>query len=395
MSNLSIWAARALTPTGLRTGVRVRTADGRIASIEPAQSPRASDIAFPDATLVPGFIDLQANGGAGAAFDDPDPEVRQRAARYHLASGTTCLLATLVTAPIESLVASLERLRNDLRSPRDDGAPNVLGVHLEGPFLSPHKSGAHAASHLALPTPEAVDSLLCGGDRSLRMVTLAPELEGSLDAVEGFARAGAVVCAGHSMATLAQVRAAIARGLSFVTHVGNACDWPSRPHDPQWGYRRSEPGVVGAFLCDDRLRGSVILDGHHLHPELVRALVRARGVGSIALVSDASPAAGLEPGQYRLGGLETDVHEGGYATSGEGLAGSVVPLVRTIRVAVREAGLPIDVAVRMATSTPADVLGVGLRKGRLRPGADADMVVLDSELDVRAVFLAGRPFPRE
>ena len=384
MSALSIWAARALLPAGEAARVRVRCADGRIESVEPGVEPRSGDQRHENATLAPGLVDLQVNGGAGAAYDDANAAVRRRATEFHLRAGTTSLLATLVSAPLERIEAALGRLLGDI-SPSGP----VLGVHLEGPFLVEAKRGAHAAEPLCDPTPERVGPLLDVAERALRMVTLAPERAGALEATERFARAGAVVAAGHSRATLAEVRAAIERGLSFVTHVGNASDWPARVLDPALGRRVSEPNLVGAFLIERRLRGSVILDGHHLHPELARALVELRGPDAVALVSDATPAAGLPPGRYRIGGLDAEIREGGLAITGQGLAGSAVTLLDTVRVAVRAAGLPLATAVRMASAVPAAVLGLEGRKGCIAAGADADLLALGPDLGLRAVYRGG------
>lgn len=384
MSALSIWAARALLPAGEASRVRVRCADGRIESVESGVEPRSGDVRHENATLAPGLVDLQVNGGAGAAYDDADAGARRRATELHLRAGTTSLLATLVSAPLERLEAALGRLLGDVS---EDGP--VLGVHLEGPFLVEAKRGAHAAEPLCDPTPERVGPLLDVAERALRMVTLAPARSGALAATERIARAGAVVAAGHSRATLAEVRAAIERGLSFVTHVGNASDWPARVLDPALGRRISEPNLVGAFLVERRLRGSVILDGHHLHPELARALVELRGPDAVALVSDATPATGLPPGRYRIGGLEAEIREGGLALTGEGLAGSAVTLLDTVRVAVRAAGLSLATAVRMASAVPASVLGLEGRKGSIAAGADADLLALGPDLALRAVYRRG------
>jgi N-acetylglucosamine-6-phosphate deacetylase len=176
-----------------------------------------------------------------------------------------------------------------------------------------------------------------------------------------------------------------------VTHVGNASDWPARAFDPARGFRASEPGLVGAFMVEPRLSGSVILDGAHLHPELARALVALRGPEHTALVSDATPAVGLPPGRYRIGGLDAELRADGIATAGEGLAGSAISLVDAVRVAVRQAGLELATAVRMATATPARVAGVAERKGRLAPGADADLLLLGPDLELRAVYRVGLP----
>ena len=320
---------------------------------------------------------------------------------FHLRRGTTSMLATLVSAPLERLESALARLAEDL----GEGGP-LVGIHLEGPFLSEEKCGAHSRENLCDPTPERVDRLLAKAGSGLRMVTLAPERDGALDATARFHRAGAVVSAGHSRATRSQLRDAIDQGLSFMTHVGNASDWPDRPYDPERGYRRSEPGMVGTFLCDPELRGSVIMDGHHLHPELVRALVELRGPGSVALISDATPAAGLAPGRYQLGGLDAEIHAGGYATAGGGLAGSVIPLVSAVREAVCSATLSLADAVRMATVTPADVIGLEARQGpnraRLRCGPagarrrSAPRAGLPGwRARLRRLILESQPFPRQ
>ena len=381
---LSVWAERAILPAGERARVRVRCAGERIAAVETGVEPRADDVRHDGATLAPGLVDLQVNGGAGASYDDPGSARRAHATSYHLHAGTTSLLATVVTAPLEHLERALARLRADT----ERGGP-IVGIHLEGPFLAEGKKGAHDPAHLCDPTPERVERRLAAAGPTLRLVTLAPERAGALDATGRFAAAGAVVAAGHSLATLAEVRAALARGLSFVTHVGNASDWPGRPFDPAARIRRSEPNLVGAFLIERRLRGSLILDGYHLHPELARALLELRGPEAIALVSDATHAAGLPPGRYPMGGLQAEVLPAGYATTGEGLAGSIIPLIEAVRVAVRQAEIPLATALAMASSTPASVIGLGGRKGSLVEGADADLLVLGPELEVRAVYRSG------
>jgi N-acetylglucosamine-6-phosphate deacetylase len=384
VSALSIWAARALLPAGEATRVRVSCANGRIESVDAGVEPRSGDVRHENAALAPGLVDLQVNGGAGIAFDDADAAKRRRATEFHLRAGTTSLLATLVSAPLDQLEHALGRLLGDVSA-----SGPVIGLHLEGPFLVEAKRGAHAAAPLCDPTPERVGPLLDVAQGALRMVTLAPERAGALAAIERLVRAGAVVAAGHSRATLAEVRAAVERGLSFVTHVGNASDWPARVLDPALGRRVSEPNLVGAFLVERRLRGSVILDGHHLHPELARALVELRGPDAVALVSDATPAAGLPPGRYKIGGLDAEIREGGLATTGEGLAGSAVTLLDTVRVAVRAAGLSLATALRMASAVPAAVLGLGDKKGCIVAGADADLLVLGPDLALRAVYRAG------
>jgi N-acetylglucosamine-6-phosphate deacetylase len=381
---LSLWASRAITPDEVLARVSLRAEEGRIVELVSDVDPYPDAEKFPDVTLVPGLVDLQVNGGDGAAYDAADPEERARATQFHLRSGTTSLLATVVSAALDQLEASLARLAREV-----DSSGPVIGLHLEGPFLAGAKAGAHERRCLCDPTSEAVESLIASARGTLRLVTLAPERPGALDAIRRFADAGAVVAAGHSLASSGELRRAIEHGLSFMTHVGNASDWPSRSFDSEAGFRRSEPGMVGTFLFESRLRGSLILDGLHLHPELARALVELRGPESVALVSDAAPVAGLPPGHYTWGGLDAVIHPGGYATAGEGLVGSVHPLIQGVRTAVGGAGLALPVAIRLATATPAEIIGVAGRKGRLGPGHDADLLLLGPDLGVRAVYQAG------
>jgi N-acetylglucosamine-6-phosphate deacetylase len=382
---VSIWAERAVTPAGVEARVRVRIAGGRIEAVEPGVEPAPADECFRSGLLLPGLIDLQVNGADGAAFSDVDPRARGRAVDWHLRRGTTSLLATLISAAPEALIGSLERLAGDLAR-----QPALAGIHLEGPFLSENKAGAHPVAQLRDAAPELLERLIAAAGGGLRMLTLAPERDGALQAIARLQRDGVVCAAGHTRASFARMREAVDLGLSLVTHVGNASDWPTRVFDPQVGYRRSEPGVIGAFLADPRLRASVILDGHHLHPELVRALVAAKGRRALALISDAAPFAGLAPGSHELWGMQARIDARGFATQGEGLAGSTIALVDALRVAVQQAGIPLEHAVEMASAVPAEILGIGARKGRIAPGWDADLLVADPELRPRCVYLAGR-----
>jgi N-acetylglucosamine-6-phosphate deacetylase len=381
----AIWAERALTPGGLASRVRVWIAGGRIAAVESGVEPAPGDAVHRGATLLPGLVDLQVNGAAGAAFSDADGAARRRIVDWHLRRGTTSLVATVISAAPDELVAALRRLAGDVAL-----QPALLGIHLEGPFLAEAKAGAHPVAQLRDATPELVDRLLAASGGALRLLTLAPERPGALAAIERLHAAGVVCAAGHTRASYARMREAADRGLALVTHVGNASDWPARVFDPQIGYRRSEPGVVGAFLADARLRASLILDGHHLHPELARALVAARGPRALALISDAAPFAGLEPGVHDLWGMRARIDARGFATRGEGLAGSTIALCDALRVAVECAGIPLEDAVAMASAVPAEILGVAQRKGRIAPGWDADLLVADAALRPLVVYRAGQ-----
>ena len=383
MSQIRLWVPRAVTPNGVRERVRIAVADGSIARLEEGVEPHREDEVL-EGTLLPGLVDLQVNGGDGASYASPDRAVRERATAYHVRRGTTSLLATLVSAPADVLEAAIARLAEDV----DPSGP-LFGLHVEGPFLSAEKSGAHARATLCDPTPERVKRILEPARGTLRLITLAPERPGSLEAIPRLVREGVVVAAGHSLATFDETTRAVEAGLSFVTHVGNASEWPSRPFDEQRGYRRSEPGLVGSFLADERLSGSVILDGLHLHPALARALVELRGPARVVLVSDATAAAGLAPGQYDLDGFVFEVRAGGYAVApGGGLAGSTITLLDAVRIGVEQAGLPLADCVAMASRVPARLVGLE-QKGDLRAGADADLVLVSEQWEVLRVYRAG------
>ncbi|MGY1616973.1 N-acetylglucosamine-6-phosphate deacetylase [Geodermatophilus sp. SYSU D00691] len=335
-----------------------------------APPPADETIDLAGAWLVPGFVDLHVHGGGGHAFDDGADAVRAALA-VHRAHGTTRSLVSLVSRPVEELEASLAAV-----AALDD--PLVLGAHLEGPFLAPARCGAHDPRHLRAPTPEVADRLLAAGRGVLRSVTLAPELPGGLDAVRRFADAGVTVAVGHTEADLELTARAVDAGARLLTHALNAM--------PGLGHRA--PGPVGAALADERVVLELVLDGHHVHP-VVAGLLFAGAPGRIALVSDAMAAAGGPDGEHRLGGLDVTVRDGVAVLAGTTtLAGSTLTLDAALRTAIG-AGVDPVAAVTALTATPARVLGLDDRLGRLAPGHAADAVVLDDVWTVRAVWAAG------
>lgn len=319
-----------------------------------------------DGWLVPGFVDLHVHGGGGASFQDGDAVT---AARYHRAHGTTTMLASLVSAPVDDLVAAVERLapahRNGL----------VAGVHLEGPFLAASHCGAHDPAALVPPDPSALDRLTDTG--LVRMVTVAPELPGALEAVRTLSARGVVVAVGHTGATYAVTRAAVAAGARVGTHLFNGM--------PPLHHR--EPGPVLALLTDPSVVVEVIADGVHLHPHVVR-WVLDQAPGRVALVTDAIAAAGRPDSTVQLGGQAVTVRDGAPRLTGtDTLAGSVLTMDAAIRGAV-SAGADLPVAVTAATATPARVLGLADR-GDLAVGQRADLVHLSADLHARHTWVAG------
>ena len=318
---------------------------------------------------VPGFVDLQVNGFGGVDFADADRNGYRRAGEALLSSGVTAFQPTLITAPEESLVGSLAEV------PRRSVGPRVIGAHLEGPFLSPLRMGAHPPVARRDPDLLLLERLLAAGP--VTHMTLAPELPGALQLIDVLHERGIVVSCGHSDATAAQAHAAFDRGVATVTHLFNAM----RP------LSHRDPGIAGAALARDDVIVQIILDGHHLADETARLVWRA-AAGRTALVSDAIAAAGLSDGPYTLSGAHVDVLDGVARRAGDGvLAGSTLSMIDGVR-NLHQLGASLPEAVAAATSVPARIarrpeLGV------LRRGGAADLVVLDDRLEIHSVLVAG------
>jgi N-acetylglucosamine-6-phosphate deacetylase len=340
---------------------------------------RQADITLADGYLLPGLIDLQVNGYYGVEFQIADAEAWARVVARLPETGTTACLPTMITAPVSSLAEALRTAAAFLPD-LPAGGTRVLGVHAEGPFISPARRGAHNEKWITDPSARAVAELTEAGRGVLRLVTIAPELPGALPAIEQLTAAGILVSVGHSDATAAQVAAAAERGARMVTHLFNA----QRP----LGHR--EPGVVGQALTDERLTSGLIADLHHVVQPVCGLAFRA-APGRIALVTDAAAAAGMPPGEFLLGGelITLPADDGAPPVRGDGtLAGSALRMDRAVANAVR-CGLSLPAAVAAATRIPADLIGRP-DLGRLRPGAAADLVWLSPQLRTRATWIAGR-----
>lgn len=376
----------ALTAPRVATGGRVlapgwvQVDQGRVRDVGAgAPPPGAAVHELPDGWLAPGLVDLQLNGAYGSDFADASDDGWVDVLRRLPATGVTSVLPTVVTAPLDALADALRqhrRRRDQLAATA--GTARVLGMHVEGPFLSARRAGAHRPALLCDPTPDRLAVLLdAGADGALTCLTLAPERDHAMDAVRRLTAAGVRVAVGHSDATDDVVTSAFDAGASLVTHLFNA----------QRGLHHRDPGVVGAALADPRCVCGLIVDLHHVAPAAVRVAFGA-APGRIALVTDAIAGMGMPPGTYDLGGESVQIDRDAPPRRADGtLAGSTLSMDRAL---ANAAACGVDVAdvIRAATRTPADALG---RRdiGRIAPGATADLVWLDDDLEVRATWIDG------
>lgn len=355
----------------------VQLQDGIIRAVREGRDP-AADVSLPDGLLAPGLVDLQVNGYYGVDLVDASEDDWQQVLGRLPETGVTAFLPTFITAPVATLADALTRTEAALPAVTAKGGARPLGVHLEGPFLSARRRGAHSEDWLADPEPAALDALVNAAPGTVRMLTLAPERDGALDAVRRLTAAGVLVSMGHSDATAAEAAAAADAGAQSVTHLFNA----------QHPLHHREPGLPGTALTDPRLTCGLIADLHHVAPEACR-LAFAAAPGRIALVTDAVAAAGMPPGRYILGGDPIDVRdEGEPPLRGDGaLAGSGLRLDDAIA-NVHHLGIDVVTAVAAATRVPANLLGRS-DLGRIAPGSTADMTWLSGDLRTRATWVGG------
>ena len=363
----------ALTSTGTARAAVVLDG-GRIVGF--VREPRPEDL--PEqreevpGLICPGFIDIQINGAFGADVG-PEAKALETIAARLPGTGATSFLPTLISSPIDLYDRFFDALEEAAQAP---GA-QILGAHLEGPFLAGRRKGAHDPANLRPVDPGLLRHFLASG--RVAVMTLAPELPGALGAIELLVENGAVASAGHTEASYEQVIQAADAGLGMGTHLYNAMS-PLKHRDP---------GAVGALLDDDRVVVGVIADGVHVHEGALRVAHKAKKSGGLALVTDAMEASGMPPGDYRLGGRRVRLEDGAVRLADGTLAGSALTMDQAVRNAVRFLGVSLAEAARLASAVPAAALGLR-RKGELSVGYDADLVVLDDEGFVCRTIVNGK-----
>jgi N-acetylglucosamine-6-phosphate deacetylase len=374
----AVLADRVFDGYGWYNGAAVLIRDGLIVGIGTTAElrPDCPQTRLPPGVfLAPGFIDLQVNGGGGILLNDrPTADGMRAVARAHRRYGTTACLPTFITDTREKTRAAIAAARSIA------GKNGVLGLHLEGPFISPRRPGVHRSDRIANPGPGDLESLrdLAGAGRSL--ITLAPECVPA-GFVRTLASSGARVSIGHSEATATIVLQAIEDGATGVTHLFNAM--------PPMSAR--EPGIIGAALAERRLTAGLIVDGFHVDPVSVRAAFAAKGSDRIALVTDAMPTVGASLDRFELVGRNIRLTDGRLTTEEGTFAGAHLDMASAVRNAVRLAKIPLEDALRAASLTPAQFLGLDKERGRLVPNARADLVALGEELQVVATWIDGSP----
>jgi N-acetylglucosamine-6-phosphate deacetylase len=366
--------------------------DGRIASIASrADAELAGGTAvfdFPGATLAPAFLDVHFHGAAGHDVMEATPEALTAIGLLLAARGTGSFLATTVTAPMDATLRAVSCLAKLIREPSlvDERGANgqplarPIAIHLEGPFLSHAKRGVQPAEYLLAPDLAVFDRLFEAAEGQVRLMTLAPELPGAAELAAHAVARGVRISVGHSNATAAETRAVIAAGATSATHTFNAM----RPLDHR------EPGILGTVLTDDALFSELICDGIHTTPETVKLWWRTKGPELAILVTDAISAAGMPDGEYRLGTFAVQV-SGGKAMANGVLAGSVLTLDKALKNFVAFTGAPLEQALRLLTSNPAALTGLGRRAGSLAVGQPANLVAVDKTGKLMASLVGGRP----
>ncbi|WP_448136507.1 N-acetylglucosamine-6-phosphate deacetylase [Stenotrophomonas rhizophila] len=370
--------ARILAGDEFRDDLAVVIEDGRITALVSDAAPQLGSadeqVDLGGGWLLPGFIDAQVNGGGGVLFNNtPDVDSLRTLAAAHRRFGTTGLLPTLISDDVQVMRRAIDATRAAIAQ----GVPGVLGIHLEGPYIAPARKGTHDANKFRVPDADEI-AMAASLDNGVTLLTLAPERV-PLESIRALVERGVIVAAGHTAASYEEARAGLDAGIRGFTHLYNAMS-------PLTG---REPGVVGAALEDRDSWIGIIADGVHVHPASLRVALAAKPRGKVMLVTDAMPPVGADSPSYELYGEVITAVDGMVRNAAGSLAGSALDMATAVRNAVHLLGLPLDEAARMASRYPAQFLNLDDRLGEIAEGYQADLVLLDDALQVRATWIAG------
>ncbi|MEG0183554.1 MAG: N-acetylglucosamine-6-phosphate deacetylase [Stenotrophomonas sp.] len=370
--------ARILSGDEFRDDLAVVIEDGRITALVSDAAPQLGSadeqVDLGGGWLLPGFIDAQVNGGGGVLFNNtPDVDSLRTLAAAHRRFGTTGLLPTLISDDVQVMRRAIDATRAAIAQ----GVPGVLGIHLEGPYIAPARKGTHDANKFRVPDADEI-AMAASLDNGVTLLTLAPERV-PLESIRALVERGVIVAAGHTAASYEEARAGLDAGIRGFTHLYNAMS-------PLTG---REPGAVGAALEDRDSWIGIIADGVHVHPASLRVALAAKPRGKVMLVTDAMPPVGADSPSYELYGEVITAVDGVVRNAAGSLAGSALDMATAVRNAVHLLGLPLDEAARMASRYPAQFLNLDDRLGEIAEGYQADLVLLDDALQVRATWIAG------
>ena len=384
MATTLIHARRALTPSAEIADAGILIRDGVIEAIGPRAGMNlpadAKEIVAEDKTAIPGFVDVHIHGAGGRDIMEATPDAMAVVTKMLARHGTTSIVATTVTASPEEICRSCEGIAGYIATQHESQDPRaeVLGIHLEGPFLNKVRRGVHPEEWLRLPSSELLEKFIAATSGNALMLTIAPELLGAIPCIDAAREAGLVVGMGHTDATYEQARMAMAHGAHHAVHMYNAM----RP------FSHRDSGVIGAVLTSQDVTAELIADGVHVEEAAMQLLLRAKSTECVILISDGLSATGMPDGKYMLGNFEVTV-SGGVCRNSEGkLAGSTLTLDKALRNVVGM-GKTFAEATRMLTLNPAALLGVEFKKGALRVGADADILLMDEGLQLAGVWVRG------
>jgi len=331
-----------------------------------------------DKYIVPGYIDIHVHGGGGSDVMDGDYEAINQVAIAHSHFGTTSFLPTTMTISKDKIIRSLRSICEAVK--KGTAGAEILGVHMEGPYINPEKKGAQREIDIREPSIKEFAELNKASGNLIRLVTIAPEMPGAIGLIKYLYKQGIIASVGHTNATYIQTQAGIQAGLSHVTHTFNAMR----------GLHHREPGVVGAALTSPELTVEVIADGIHIHPIVLKILTKIKEGEKVILITDAMRAAGLKEGTYDLGGQEVIVTKGQSRLKDGTLAGSVLTMDKAVKNLVTKVDIALPKAIQMASFNPAKSIGIDDKKGSLEPGKDADIVILNKNLEAELTMVAGK-----
>lgn len=386
MGTKLLHVGRAFTPTTELPDAGILIRDGVIESVGPRSSLTlpggAEEIIATDKVAAPGFIDVHIHGAGGHDVMEGTEEALNAISSLIGSHGTTAFVATTVTADPNAICKSSEEIAKYIVQQHDKSraGAEVLGIHFEGPFISPVRRGVHPPEWIRLPSAEMLEKFVAAAQGNALLLTIAPELMGAMPCIDAALKAGMVVGIGHTDATYEQTRVALAHGAHHAIHMYNAM----RP------FSHRDPGVIGAVLTSPEISAELIADGVHVEETAMRLLLQAKGAGGVILISDGISATGMPDGKYILGGFEVTVSEGVCRNLEGKLAGSTLTLDRALRNIVK-LGYSLGDGLQMLTFNPAKLLGIEHKKGVLHANADADIILLNEALEVTQVFTRGLP----